>query len=58
MITKKVVESSWKGVKVSANGPSITHLFFADDILLFFEVNNNSYEAIMDVMGKFCEDSG
>lgn len=35
MIMAKVNDKGCKGVKASAQGPVITHLFFADDLLLF-----------------------
>ena len=58
MINEKVYEGSWKGVKASLNGPNITHLFFADDILLFSETDDVNCDTIMDTMDMFCEMSG
>ncbi|XP_019189019.1 PREDICTED: uncharacterized protein LOC109183394 [Ipomoea nil] len=40
IITEAVTQGRWKGIKVSRNGPSsISHLFFADDMVLFAEAS-------------------
>lgn len=39
LINTKAEEGTWKGIKVSNNSPSLTHLFFANDLILFFQVN-------------------
>ncbi|CAL1358630.1 unnamed protein product [Linum trigynum] len=37
MIDAVVRNGEWKALKLSSNGPQLTHLFFADDLLLFAE---------------------
>jgi hypothetical protein len=37
IILQAVEEGKWKGIKAGRNGPMISHLMFADDLLLFGE---------------------
>lgn len=34
-ITRKVEEDTWKPLRASRGGPCVSHLFFADDLILF-----------------------
>lgn len=58
LITNKVEEGSWKGIKVSRNVCPISHLFFADDLILFGQTNVNTCKAMMEVLKDFCDMSG
>ena len=57
-ITQKVDEGSWPPVKISRNGPLISHLLFADDILLICKARNSQLKLVLDVLNDFCEASG
>lgn len=35
LINSEVALGNWTGVKTSKDGPTFTHLFFADDLILF-----------------------
>lgn len=48
----------WKGIKISRNTDALTHLFFADDLVLFGQANISNCKAIMEVMNEFCMLSG
>ena len=53
LITLKVSSGDWKGTKASARGPAISHLFFADDLLLFAKADSRNCDTIMDVLNQF-----
>ncbi|XP_021866146.1 uncharacterized protein [Spinacia oleracea] len=47
-----------QGLKVSRRAPSISHLFFADDALLFFKADSTNCKNIADILGEFGRISG
>ena len=44
----------WDKIKASKNGPSFSHVFFADDFMLFTKANAKNCEAIVEVLDTFC----
>lgn len=48
----------WSSVKASRNGPAFSHLFFADDLVLFASADSENCHAINDVLQEFCLRSG
>ena len=44
----------WHLVKASQSGPAFSHLFFADDLILFAKADGVNSAAIRDVMDTFC----
>ncbi|PNY12420.1 ribonuclease H [Trifolium pratense] len=58
LILKEVEEKRWKGIKAGRNGPVVSHLMFADDLLLFGEASEQQIKCIKDTMQKFCIMSG
>lgn len=55
MMQKGELDQSIKGVKICRNGPAISHLFFADDTLIFCEASSQKLEnvrRILEVYGK------
>ena len=49
---------SWKGVKASRTGTEITHLFFADDVLLFGQGTERQARVMREAVEEFWEASG
>lgn len=58
MIMEEVREGRWKGIKVSRNGPTLSHLFFADDMVLFAEAEMRQIDVVLDCLNRFCNCSG
>jgi ribonuclease HI len=46
------------GVRFGANGPTVTHLLFADDSIVFLEASNGNLEALKGILTKYEECSG
>ena len=58
LINLKCEEGSWKKTKASRSGPSFSHIFFADDLLLFAKTNERNIEVVVKVLDGFCKLSG
>ena len=54
LIHKDVITGNWHGFKSSRNGATFTHLFFANDLILFAKVSKESCLAIKRVLSTFC----
>ncbi|KAI4325675.1 hypothetical protein MLD38_031054 [Melastoma candidum] len=48
----------WRKVAASRGGPSFSHLFFADDLLIFGEATMKNARAIKRALQEFCDLSG
>nr|XP_027124142.1 uncharacterized protein LOC113740822 [Coffea arabica] len=46
------------GMKISGNGPSLTHLFFADDSLIFYKAEPTQAEEVMRILKMYEKGSG
>jgi hypothetical protein len=58
LIDKKCETGDWGKFKAFRGGPRFSHIFFADDLLLFAKTNMRNCEAIADVLDVFCSMSG
>ena len=58
LIQEKCEAKVWCPVKASRSGPSFSHLFFADDLVLFTKANVDNCSAIREVLDTFCKCSG
>ena len=58
MIDRAVMDKKWKPIKLSRGGPQLTHICFADDLILFAEASVSQVRVIRDVLETFCRASG
>ena len=48
LIHASVRDKKWRGMRASQRGPIISHMMFADDLVLFAEASTNQIEIILD----------
>ena len=58
LIEEKCNAKLWLPVKASCGGPAFSHIFFADDLVLFAKADHTNCSAIRDVIDAFCNASG
>lgn len=54
LIHKAVERGEWKPIALSRGGPRISHLFFADDLLLFGDASVKQLEVMLGCLNHFC----
>jgi len=57
-IQQKVLSGIWKPIHVSKGGPPLSHILFADDVMLFCEASIEQVKVVMDTLEEFCSASG
>ena len=57
-IMESCAVGEWHPIKAGQSGPKFSHLFFADDLVLFSSATISCAHAIDEVLGKFCHSSG
>ena len=58
LIMEKCNAKLWQLVKAFGSGPAFSHLFFADDLVLFARADGTNCSTIRDVLDEFCSISG
>ena len=58
LIEEKCSKGAWIPLQASRGNRKISHLFFADDLILFAKVNKDICEVIPDVLCNFCLEFG
>ncbi|KAG8371245.1 hypothetical protein BUALT_Bualt13G0067600 [Buddleja alternifolia] len=58
MIDEAVNNNKWDPISFSRSGPRISHMFFADDIILAAKSNSKSALSIKAILDAFCLASG
>lgn len=58
LIQKKVDQRQWQPLSCSRGGPKVSHLLFADDVLLFTKANISQARVVSSTLKEFCRVSG
>lgn len=58
IIQDAVSSKRWKPIQIGRKCPPISHLFFADDLMLFAEASRSQMETILQCLEVFCDISG
>ncbi|GAU18899.1 hypothetical protein TSUD_228890 [Trifolium subterraneum] len=58
VINNAVLQKNWDPVTISKNGPHLSHLLFADDVLLFTKAKNSQINFITNLFERFSHSSG
>jgi hypothetical protein len=58
LISHEVHVGEWKPMKAGITGPLISHLMFADDLILFAEASAQQLNVVLNILGRFCQMSG
>ncbi|GER38816.1 RNA-directed DNA polymerase (reversetranscriptase)-related family protein [Striga asiatica] len=58
LINKACVSSNYKGIQISKHSPSISHLFFADDALIFCHADHFHAQTLLNILNLYCFVSG
>lgn len=58
LISEKCEAKLWDPVKASRNGLAFSHLFFADDLVLFAKTDLKNYCHVREALDTFCDLSG
>lgn len=53
-----VDNKEWKPIVLSRGGPQLSHLFFADDLLLFGDGTTKQMDVMIKCLNLFCAGSG
>ncbi|KAG7578919.1 Reverse transcriptase domain [Arabidopsis thaliana x Arabidopsis arenosa] len=58
LIERSIDDKKWKPISLSRGGPKLSHICFADDLILLAEASVTQIKVIRGVLEKFCMASG
>jgi hypothetical protein len=57
-INNAVLQGEWEPIRISNSGPQLSHLLFADDVLLFIKAKNSQLRYVKSLFDRFSKASG
>jgi hypothetical protein len=57
-IQQNVNDGTWKPIQISKGVPSLSHIIFVDDVMLFCEANVKQVHVVMNTLDDLCNASG
>jgi hypothetical protein len=58
LILREEQKANLQGIKVARSAPAITHMLFADDLMLFSSTKTKEVECLAECVSKYCSWSG
>ena len=58
LITSMCKERRWEKMQASRHGSSFSHVFFANDLMLFAKADQKNCEAVIEVLDNLCNFAG
>ncbi|XP_016748714.1 uncharacterized protein [Gossypium hirsutum] len=58
LIRSEITTRRWKLIRLSRSGPSLSHFFFADDLVIFGKVEMDQALLLKENLNQFCNFSG
>lgn len=58
LIENSVTNMQWQPFPITRNGPMLSHMFFADDLILFGRATKENITNVMHCLDTFCSFSG
>ena len=58
LIQSNISSGNWRPIRLNKGGPPLSHLFFADDLIIFAEARLDQVQVIKDCLNAFCDASG
>ncbi|KAA3489594.1 reverse transcriptase [Gossypium australe] len=58
LINSEISAGRWRPIQLSRSGPSLSHLFFANDLVIFNRAEMDQAKLLKDILRCFCDFSG
>ncbi|KAA3460139.1 reverse transcriptase [Gossypium australe] len=58
LIKSEITSGKWQPIKLSRSEPALSHLFFADDLVIFCKAEMDQAILLKEILKRFCDLSG